>query len=616
MFFTKTLMVSFLSMISYNSIAQTPEIDSLFEHNKFERLKDLLFQSKSSDSINFKLAKTRYYNTFKQLEESFKVLYSLDTTTLDSRQKAHYFYNLGESFDMNSNFDFAALNYTKAQLYFKEIGDLVRYNRINLDLFYTVANEDIYQKPVDYLDDFQKTAIELKDPMQMVDLEIELAYMSLESSESTEGFLDHIHKAYRYLEKDPNIYKLANVHTYHAMYYTDVVIQKDSAEFYYNRGIDIYEQLGLLHKAALGYFSLGDLNSFIGDYEQAVYWTKKANSYRNFNYDFELTAYINKKLAKDYKALNQLDSAYKYLNESLLYRDSIDITQQNITLTRFEAEKKERENLVLEKKNERNKSVIYGSIGAFTLLVFLSIAIYQNARKKQLLIQKNKALEINKIQEELKEQEIKAIDALVVGQERERARLASDLHDNIGSNFTAIKSYFDHLYTELKATSSKPLGFDRAYTLLEQTYQDIRSLAHLKHSSLMADNELIPALSILSKNISSFSKIEVDFFHFIPIEDELDDKLELNVFRIIQETMANVVKHSQASTASISLTKSGDLLNIIVEDNGVGFNKNKIEDKESFGLQSIKQRVTYLKGEFTIDSTEGNGTTLIIDIPL
>ena len=132
----------------------------------------------------------------------------------------------------------------------------------------------------------------------------------------------------------------------------------------------------------------------------------------------------------------------------------------------------------------------------------------------------------------------------------------------------------------------------------------------------MADNELIPALSILSKNISSFSKIEVDFFHFIPIEDELDDKLELNVFRIIQETMANVVKHSQASTASISLTKSGDLLNIIVEDNGVGFNKNKIEDKESFGLQSIKQRVTYLKGEFTIDSTEGNGTTLIIDIPL
>lgn len=132
----------------------------------------------------------------------------------------------------------------------------------------------------------------------------------------------------------------------------------------------------------------------------------------------------------------------------------------------------------------------------------------------------------------------------------------------------------------------------------------------------MAENELIPALSTLSKNISSFSKIEVDFFHFIPTGDRLDDKLELNVFRIIQETMANVVKHSQATTASISLTKSDDLLNIIIEDNGVGFNKNKIEEKESFGLQSIKQRVTYLKGEFTIDSAEGNGTTLIIDIPL
>jgi len=616
MFFTKTQVVSFLSILSFSSIAQTPEIDSLFEHNKFEKLEDLLFQSEALDSTNFKLAKTRYYNTFKQLEESFKVLYSIDTTTLDPKQKAYYFYNLAESFDMNSNFDLAALNYTKAQIYFKEIGDLVRYNRINLDLFYTVANEDVYKKPVDYLDDFQEMAIELKDPMQMVDLEIELAYMSLESQDSTSGFLDHIYNAYRYLEKDINIYKLGNVHTYHAMYYTDVAIQKDSAEFYYNKGIDIYQQLGLPHKAALGYFSMGDLNSFTGDYEQAVYWTKKANSLRNFNYDFELTAYINQKLAQDYKALNQLDSAYKYLNESLLYRDSLDITQQNITLTRFEAEKKERQNLVLEKKNERNESIIYGSIGAFALLVFLSIAIYQNAKKKQLLIQKNKALEISKIEEELKEQEIKAIDALVVGQEKERARLASDLHDNIGSNFTAIKSYFDHLYTELKAKDSKPLGFDRAYNLLEQTYQDIRSLAHLKHSGLMAENELIPALSTLSKNISSFSKIEVDFFHFIPTGDRLDDKLELNVFRIIQETMANVVKHSQATTASISLTKSDDLLNIIIEDNGVGFNKNKIEEKESFGLQSIKQRVTYLKGEFTIDSAEGNGTTLIIDIPL
>ena len=61
---------------------------------------------------------------------------------------------------------------------------------------------------------------------------------------------------------------------------------------------------------------MGDLNSFTGDYEEAVYWTKKANNLRNYNYDFELTAYINQKLAKDYKALNQLDSAYKYLNES------------------------------------------------------------------------------------------------------------------------------------------------------------------------------------------------------------------------------------------------------------------------------------------------------------
>jgi len=118
MFFTKTLGVFILSLLSFSSIAQTPEIDSLFEHNKFETLEDLLFQSEALDSTNFKLAKTRYHNTFKQLEESFKVLYSIDTTLLDPKQKAYYFYNLAESFDMNSNFDLAALNYTKAQIVF------------------------------------------------------------------------------------------------------------------------------------------------------------------------------------------------------------------------------------------------------------------------------------------------------------------------------------------------------------------------------------------------------------------------------------------------------------------------------------------------------------------
>ncbi|MBZ9779040.1 sensor histidine kinase [Psychroflexus sp. CAK8W] len=609
--------VCLILFFSFSSYAQTDEIDQLFRYNNYNNLETLLFESNEVDAINLKLAQSKYHNTFKHLEQSFEVLFNLDTTQLNTKQKAYYYHNLAESYDLNSNFDLAANNYLIAQKYYKEIDDLVNYNSINLDLFYAIANPDIYQNPVDYLKAFQELAVKTKDTLQLVDLELELAFESLEQeNDTTAKFLDHIQNAYGYLEQDFSPYKLGVVHTFHAFYYTDVIIDKDSASYYYNKAIKINKELGLPHKVALGYFSLGDLSRYTEDYEKAIFWTKKANDCRNFNYDYELTAYINQKLAEDYKEISQLDSAYSYLNRSLQYRDSLNIQKQNINLTRFEAEKKEKENLILEKENQRNEALILGSLGALVLLTFLSFSVYKNARRKEEIIQKDKALEIKKIEEKLKKQQLKALDALVVGQEKERMRIASELHDNIGSNFMAIKSYFDHFKNEFEIQDSSSQVLEKTHELLEETYQDIRSLAHLKHSGLMNDSGLFPALQKLSKNISSFSKIEVDFNSFVEEEVKLNEKLELNVFRIVQESMANVVKHSKAKTASISITKIDSLLNIIIEDNGVGFNKDKINNNDSFGLQSIKERVQLLNGNFSIDSKEGRGTTILIDIPL
>lgn len=607
----------FLFFSCVASFAQTEEIDSLFRKSKFKTLETLLFKTADAEAANIKLAQSKYFNSFKQLEESFELLFEIDTTALSSKQKANYYNNLAEAYDLNSNFDLAAQNYITAQKYYKEIGDLRRYNLINLDLFYTVANPDIYNEPVDYLKKFQDVAVTLDDPLQMVDLELELAFESLEAQDSTDLFLDHIDRAYDYLKQEPNPYKLGVIHTFHAFYYTDVVIDKDSASSYYDKAIEINEDLGLPHKVALGYFSLGDLNRFTGDFEKAIYWTKKANSLRNFNYDFELTAYINQKLAEDYKELNQMDSAYYYLDQSLQYGDSLNIQKQSINLTRFEAEKKQRQNLILQKENQRNEALVIGSMGALVLLSFLSFSVYKNAKRKELLTEKDKALKIKEMEGQLKKEQMKALDALVIGQEKERMRIASDLHDNIGSNFMAIKSYFNHLGDELTLKPKTQKVFGKTNELLEETYQDIRSLAHLKHSGLMRDSGLLSALKKLSKNVSSFSRIEVDFNDFIEEEIKLDEKLELNVFRIVQESMANVVKHSQAKKASISIAHINSILNIIIEDDGVGFQEKELAvEGSSFGLQSIRDRIQLLNGEFTIDSKQGRGTTLIIDVPL
>ena len=606
-----------LLFFSCAAFAQTDEIDSLFRYNKYETLHSLLFQSEQNNHTDLELAKSKYYNTFKQLEPSFELLFNLDTIQLTSRQRAHYFHNLAEAHDLNSSYDLAANYYLKAQSYYEKIGDLVTSNAINLDLFYTIANPDIYQSPVDYLQTFQTLAKQVKDTLQLVDLEIELAFESLENQQDTTAvFLEHIHNAYEYLEQDFSPYKLGVVHTFHAFYYTDVEIDKDSATYYYDKAIEINKALKLPHKVALGYFSLGDLSRFTGDYKEAISWTKKANAFRDFSYDFELTAYINQKLAEDYKKINQLDSAYFYLDKSLQYRDSLNIQKQNINLTRFEAEKKENENLVLEKQNQRKKTIIIGSLGGVVLLLFLSLSVYKNAKRKELILKKDKALKIKEIEEELKKQELKALDSLVIGQEKERMRIASDLHDNIGSNFMAMTSYFKHLKLELSALDVSHQMFDKTHKLMQDTYHDIRSLAHLKQSGLMKDRRLFPALQQLSKNISSFSQIHVDFNYFVEDNFEFNEKLEINVFRIVQECMANVVKHSKAKTASISVTKIDSLLNVIVEDDGIGFDAKHINYTDAFGLQSIKERAQVLNANLSVDSKPGRGTTLLIDIPL
>ena len=132
----------------------------------------------------------------------------------------------------------------------------------------------------------------------------------------------------------------------------------------------------------------------------------------------------------------------------------------------------------------------------------------------------------------------------------------------------------------------------------------------------MSESGLIPALDKLTKNVSSFSAIQVSFDAFIEEDIKLEEKVELNIFRVIQEAMANVVKHSEAKSASISIISIESILNIIIEDDGKGFEVDTVKSKDSIGLQGIKQRVQLLKGEYTIDSKPGRGTTIIFDIPI
>ena len=96
-----------------------------------------------------------------------------------------------------------------------------------------------------------------------------------------------------------------------------------------------------------------------------------------------------------------------------------------------------------------------------------------------------------------------------------------------------------------------------------------------------------------------------------------NDSLELSIFRMVQELVANAIKHAEATKVNIQLTQHEDNLNIIVEDNGKGFDRSKLDNgKSGMGLTNIEKRVEHLEGNFTVDSVLGKGTSILIDIPV
>ncbi len=224
-------------------------------------------------------------------------------------------------------------------------------------------------------------------------------------------------------------------------------------------------------------------------------------------------------------------------------------------------------------------------------------------------------MEVQKKEKILKDLELTTIDAMISGQEKERQRLASDLHDSVGATLAAAKLQFHHLSKNRKKGQQTEELFSKTGKLLDDAYTQIRSMAHVKNSGVLAKNGLLPAIQKLAKNASGINGLQIEVEDY-GLEERLENSLEISVFRILQELVTNIIKHSDATQASIAINQYKDSLNIIVEDNGKGFEARILPQRDGMGLGSIEKRVEHMEGTMEVDSTLGKGTTILIDIPL
>ncbi|MFY7669841.1 sensor histidine kinase [Tenacibaculum sp. MEBiC06402] len=405
----------------------------------------------------------------------------------------------------------------------------------------------------------------------------------------------------------------------------DVYFQElDSSLFYYKKAKSIYNQhqnlqyfknklFDLLINEAYVYSKKGKLNNSNDKLQKA------------FNLDIKEMRYLgamraHKLASKNYELLEKHDSSLLSLKKSNTLRDSIELLRNAATVSfnteQHKAQEKEKENSEL--KNKRKQDQIILLIGGVfiilgSLITYLNL---KNSRKKRLLAEQQKELEKQKNLTLLKEQEITTINAMVEGQEKERIRIAEDLHDNIGSVLATLKLHFENLKLnrEKKHFNQEEL-YNKTEKLIDETYLKVRSIAHAKNAGVIANQGLLVAIKVMAEKISSANQLNIEIVDY-GLDKRLDSNTEITIFRIIQELITNIIKHAEASEATINISHFDDSLNIIIEDNGKGFNSNNINLKNGMGLASIKKRVEHLNGSFQIDSVQKRGTSIIINIPV
>lgn len=323
-----------------------------------------------------------------------------------------------------------------------------------------------------------------------------------------------------------------------------------------------------------------------------------------------------KNMANTFAQDSDFRQAYKYHQRFAVLKDSLFTADKNkemlLMQSRFEAKQKEQQIAMLQHQGEKKNIIMYALIIGSIFLVILLVLILVNYNSKQnnlkLIHQQKEEISRQKITDLLKDQELNSIKNKLEGQENERKRIARELHDGIGGTLASIKMNL------LKINASLQPHISDIIHRLDAACEEVRTISHNLVPPVFYNSAFTDIIRDFVDKLATPKDIVVNY-EFYPKRklEEIDKNIQIDIYRIIQELVTNVVKHANASELNIYLTKHDGYINLMVEDDGEGIKKDK---QSGIGLKNISSRVQALNGMITIDSNIGLGTTVIIDLSL
>jgi two-component system NarL family sensor kinase len=643
-----------------SSVAQTSVIDSLVKEaaksSTHDSVKIKLFGDIAWEYMGSDMNKALDFAN-KELSYATKANRQGDIAQAES--------DIGSIYNRKSIFDTALIHYNKALVIREKLKQDVKIAGIYTNIATVLMRQSKFEEALAInfksLKIFEKTGDELKQAISLGN--IGNLYYELEQNKPAEQFyrksLALARKTNHLITQGNDLVNIGGIKFEYGVQQDKIVnpVELDSALSYFLEAEIILEKLNATYNLSAVYNNLGRIYFIKNDFAKALKFyengldarilledkfgiglsyinlaeTEKqlGNNSKNIEYltkasdiFLSLKNYINLKqaygkLAEAYELKKDYPLSLKFHQLYANYKDSVyneDNAKQMAEMqTKYDVEKKDLElsknkaELEAKEKQAFIKNIIIAAV--LSLIILLCIVGVLFYRKKQVEQQAKLDLEIAN-QKELRTK------AILDAEEKERRRIAQDLHDGVGQLLSAAKLNLSNLESKITIeTEEQKVAMQNALTLVDDSVKEVRAVSHNMMPNTLIKLGLGSAVREFITKLGNAPTLKVDL-EIVGLDTRLDNQVETVLYRVIQEIVNNIIKHAKASQISMQLIRHDTELNIMIEDNGVGFDTNKLDTFDGIGLKGIQTRIEFLNGSVHFDSSIGRGTTVIIDIPL
>lgn len=492
--------------------------------------------------------------------------------------------------EKSNNIELLAYNYTQLGLTFMSVGQ-----------FDTA--EEYHKKALEQLEKIKnKNSVHLITYLNLVS-----NYCYKPDSKTAKIYLD---QAKELLKPFPESQHYPNYYYQEAMYYTTIQ-DFDNALASLSKGAKLAKESNQTKLLHMLYFRMYNVYLMQKDYRKAKAQLEHILAEKVLAKEAVNRRITYTQLAAVNDVLGEHKEAYQWMKKASLLGDSL---QQNKLLEKMteleilhqtadkqqkinDLEKEKKANELLSKNKNLRMTIL---VIALILSLIIAFLIFINYKKQQKL---NKQISLSHEQDLLhieNQRKYEATQAILQGEEQERQRIAQDLHDSMGGMLANIR---------MTISANNSFHKENVIDKLDQTIDEMRRISRNLMPETLKNIGLEIALKELCETMTQkYFTIQFEAFN---LSENIPFKTQIALYRIAQESISNITKYAQATNVIVQISQNNNVLNLTIEDDGIGFDKSEIV--YGLGLKNIQNRAQLINGTVEIASNKGEGTTINVE---